>query len=576
MRAGKDRRGFRNRARFLSGVLMVAAVFLVVRMYFVQVVHGQEYRAQASAQYTQPAQEMMARNDIFFTTKDGALVAAAVMQSGWRIAIKPKDIDDTAATYAALNEATPIDRERFFASAAKKDDPYEEVAFRVGDEAAKNIRAQKLPGVLLVADEWRAYPGQGLAGQALGFVGFRGDTKTGLYGLERYWNDTLVKNDTGLYVNPFAQVFTNVAALVNPNAAAEHGSIITSIEPAVQARLESALQDIMTTYSPKIAGGIVMDPHTGAIVAMAETPGFDPNTYNLVTNPSVFSMHQVESVYELGSIMKALTMAAALDYGVVSPATTYDDTGCITRSGAKICNYDHKARGVVSMQEVLNQSLNTGATFAEERLGRSVFTQYVKNYGLGDETGIDLPGEVAGKIGNLDHGADVDFASASFGQGIAVTPIAMIRALSALGNGGVLPTPHIAVGVRYESGITRSLVPTGVQPRVISATSSEAISTMLGTVFDKALLNGELKQEHYSIAAKTGTAQIAPSGGGGYYADRWLHSFFGYFPVHDPRYIILLYAVEPHGELYASHTLAKPFAGLATFMINYYNLPPDR
>jgi cell division protein FtsI/penicillin-binding protein 2 len=270
-------------------------------------------------------------------------------------------------------------------------------------------------------------------------------------------------------------------------------------------------------------------------------------------------------------------MAAGIDVDAVSPRTTYTDKGCIKKSDATLCNFDLKGRGVVDMQEVLSQSLNTGVSFVVDKMGNERFGEYVKKFSLGEETGVDLPNEAAGNIDSLfvRGAADVDFASASFGQSIAVTPIAMIRALSALANDGKLPEPHIVKSVRYETGVVRD-VAQAQQAQVLKPETAATVTEMLVKVYDDALLEGELKQEHYSIAAKTGTAQIAQPGGGGYYKDRYLHSFFGYFPAHDPKFIVLLYALEPHGEMYASRTLARPFNDLAKFLINFYNLPPDR
>ena len=564
------------RARILSAFFILVGMLLVVRLYFVQIVHGKEYTKDATGQYTEVAPDTEARGDIYFTTKDGTLVAAAVMQSGWRIAITPKNIIDPATVYTQLNAIVPIDRQKFVASAAKTADPYEEVAFRVNDESAAQIRALKIPGVLLVHDEWRNYPAGGLAAQAVGFVGYQGDKKVGVYGLEKGWNDTLLETASGLYVNPFAEIFSNLEEVVTSDPSAHQGSIVTSIEPTVQAQLEQTLDDVMKTYTPNLAGGIIMDPHTGEIVAIGARPSFDPNTYNTVTDPAVFSNPLVEGRYELGSIMKPLTMASGIDAGAITENTTYDDTGCITRSGKKVCNFDFKARGVIPMQEILNQSLNVGATFVAETTGHTVFTSYIKKLGFGEKTGVDLPGEIPGNIAQLGEGKgpDVNYATASFGQGISVTPLEMIRALATLANNGTLPNPHVVTGIRFDNGITRTIAATS-GPQVYKPSTTAILTNMLTEVYDKALLKGAIKQDHYSIAAKTGTAQIAIPGQG-YYTDRYLHSFFGYFPAHDPRFIIFLFAVNPHGQEYASATLARPFIGIAQFMINYYDIPPDR
>jgi cell division protein FtsI/penicillin-binding protein 2 len=431
--------------------------------------------------------------------------------------------------------------------------------------------------VITVRDKWRLYPGKTLAAHAIGFVGFSGDERLGVYGLERYWNDTLSMNADGLNVNPFAEIFSNISALTTRDPHSHKGSLVTSIEPVVERELEAALEKVRAAYSPRTAGGIVMDPKTGEILAIAVTPSFDPNKYNLVEDPARFANPLIESRYELGSIMKPLTIAAAIDAGAVSPRTTYNDTGCIVKTGARLCNFDRKARGVVDMQEVLSQSLNTGVSYAADAMGHSRFADYVKKFELGEETGIDLPGEIAGNIDALfvDGAADVDFASASFGQSIAVTPIAMIRALASLANDGKLPEPHVVRAVRNPTGLENK-VEAGEGTQVLKPETAHAVTEMLIKVFDDALLEGDLKLEHHTIAAKTGTAQIAQPGGGGYYTDRWLHSFFGYFPAHDPKFIILLFAIEPRGEAYASRTLARPFLDVAKFLINYYELPPDR
>ncbi len=565
------------RVRLLSGIFIVAALLLIIRLYFVQMVHGDEYREAATGQYVEASSKSDRRGDILFTRKDGSSVAAAVMQSGYTIAIKPSDLVEPNEVYKALNEIVPIDRERFMKSAGKLEDPYEEVAFRLNEDQANAIWDKDLPGVLPVKGEWRMYPGQELAAHTIGFVGYQGDKRAGVYGLERYYEDTLKRDESSLYVNPFAEIFSNVAAAFASDPTTQEGSLVTVIEPDVQMELTRTLKGIAEEYRPKHVGAIVMDPKTGDIVALASLPDFNPNTYNIEEDASVFSNPLVGSRFEMGSTIKALTMAIGIDTDAVSAKTTYEDRGSIMRSGYRIANYDGKARGVVPMQEILSQSLNTGTTFIAERVGHEKYTEYYEALGFGEETGIDLPHEIAGDMSALTAkgSSEVDLASASFGQGIAVTPIAMIRALASLANGGVLPEPHIASAVRYPSGIERKV--TQAPPkRVFKEETADTVTRMLVKVFDEALLKGELKQEHYSIAAKTGTAQIGGQGCKGYCEGKYLHSFFGYFPAHDPRFIILMYQVEPQGVEYASQSLARPFFALAKFLINYYDIPPDR
>ena len=226
------------------------------------------------------------------------------------------------------------------------------------------------------------------------------------------------------------------------------------------------------------------------------------------------------------------------------------------------------------MQRVLGESLNVGMAFVTRRLGNDSLTRYFKAFGLGEETGIDLPGEIPGLMSNLGSPRDVEHVTASFGQGIAVTPISTIRALSALGNGGVLPNPHLVRRIDYVSGVSKTPSYSS-ENQVISNKASETITRMLVEVVDTSLLGGTVKLPHYSIAAKTGTAQI-PSPDGGYYKDRYLHSFFGYFPAYNPRFIVFLFTVYPKGAQYASHTLTYPFMDLVKFLIHYYDIAPDR
>lgn len=567
------------RSRVLAAICILFACVIIVRLYFIQIVHGAAYATQGEGQYVEQDSDQDLRGSIYFTRKDGTIVAAATMQSGWRIAINPALVTDPEHTWQSLNAITPIDHTVFITDANKKNDPYEEVAFRLTDATADQVRALSLPGVLLVRDQWRMYPGDSLASQTIGFVGYEGDTKMGEYGLEKEFQHTLALDSNGLYVNPFAEIFSNISDAVSIDPTARNGSVITTIDPSVQTQLETALQQVMTEYSPDFDGGVIMDPHTGAIYAIAGEPSFDPNSYNTVADPIDYQNRLVSGRYELGSIMKPLTMAAGIDSGAITQNTTYNDTGCITRSSARVCNYDLKARGVIPMQTILDQSLNVGASFVADTMGHATQTRYMHAYGFASTTGIDLPNEVAGDLSPLGNGTgpDVNYDTASFGQGIAISPIEMTRALAALANGGVLPNPHVVRAIQYESGLTRN-IDAGTGPRVLSTTTADTVTTMLIHVVDTSLLNGKAKQEHYSIAAKTGTAEI-PAKGGGYLpmqTGSFLHSFFGYFPARNPRFIIFLFAWKPHGQEYASATLAQPFLTLTQYLINYYNIPPDR
>lgn len=571
-----SRPAFASRVRFVALLIIALGVVLLVRLYFVQVVHGGEYRLKAESQYVKQSTNQVDRGTIFFKARNGSLISAASLASGYTIALNPKLIADPQHTLDALKKDLPaLDASSFIQKAENKDVIYNEVMRRVPEETGKTVSAEKIPGVQVLQERWRFYPGNSLAAQTIGFLGYGGGTTlTGQYGLERSYNDVLSRSQGGLYVNFFADLFTNIRSQFFSGDVIPGADLVTSIEPSTQLYLEGILKRYNDSWHPRVEGGIIMDPSTGEVVAMSSYPTFDLNNFKDV-DPSLFGNPLVQSDYEFGSTMKAISMAAGIDSGAVTPQTTYNDKGSATFNGLTISNYDHKGRGVVSMQEVLNQSLNTGVAFVVGKMGTGAFESYFQKFGLTEETGIDLPSEASPLVGFQTTHRTIEDITASFGQGIAVTPIAMTRALATLANHGVVPGPHVGLELRYGGGLKKTL---GWSPprTAISPESAETITKMLVTVVDKALKHGTAKIPEYSIAAKTGTAQIALPNSRGYYTDRYLHSFFGYFPAYNPKFIIFLYAAEPKGAQYASETWTDPFIETVHFLINYYNIPPDR
>lgn len=563
------------RIHILFFFMLLFAIILVGRLFFLQIVHGQTYQEMADSQYVTSVSNIYERGSIFFQDRRGQLVSAATLKSGYLISINPSIMENPEEAYEKIQKIIPLDKASFFAKAAKKEDPYEEIARRVAEETAFAVRDLEIPSVSIQKEKWRFYPAGKAAAHILGFVGYNGDTLSGRYGLERYYNDILARTSENLYVNFFAEVFSNITDSILKSDNSREGDLVLTIEYNVQLALEATLAQTMKDWSSDSVGGIIINPTDGRVYAMASLPNFDPNLFQKEESSAVFSNPIAENVYEMGSIIKPLTMAAALDVGAVTARTTYNDKGYVNLDGYKISNYDGKARGVVSMQEVLNQSLNTGVVFAEQAMGGEVFRSYMEAYGLDKETGIEVPNETKGLTDNLKSGREVEYATASFGQGIAMSPIATARALSTLANGGLLIEPYLVDRIDYKNGGSKKTYP-DEGTRVLKKETSEEITRMLVKVVDDALLGGTVALPHYSVAAKTGTAQIADPKQGGYYDDRYLHSFFGYFPAYNPQFLIFLYNVNPKEVRYASQTLTSPFIDITKFLINYYEVPPDR
>jgi cell division protein FtsI/penicillin-binding protein 2 len=355
----------------------------------------------------------------------------------------------------------------------------------------------------------------------------------------------------------------------------KQGDIVTTIEPTVQHTLEAELQEALGKWNADQAGGIIMNPENGEIYAMTGIPDFDLNNFGDVSSSSVYRNPLVENVFEFGSVIKPLVMAGALDAGAVTPETTYFDGGKVVVNKKEINNFDLKGRGTVNMQTVLDQSLNTGMVFVESKLGHDKFRSYMKAYGIGEKTGVDLPNETSGLIKNLESPRDIEYANAAFGQGIALTPIEAIRAFASLANGGSLVTPHLVKQIRYDDGMSKIPEYPLTRENIIKKESADTITRMLVHVFES-YDAGAHKMDHYSIATKTGTAQVAMENGKGYYTDRHMHSFFGYFPAYDPKFVVFLFLKNPKQIKYASQTLIPPFVDISKFLLNYYDVPPDR
>ena len=565
------------RVRLLSVVIVLIAVLLVARLYQIQVIKSEYYQAKAESQYVHTKSDLYSRGSILFTSRDGSTLSAAAIQSGYILAANTGQITNSIPEFCnTLSKYLDDGAEKCVQRVSTPGRTYIELAEKLSTSQSREVQELNLNGASLYKNQWRYYPGQSLAARSIGFIGFADDGTElrGKYGLERQYDDVLFEKRQVMSVNFFAELFSNLGQLVYRKETESTGDVVTSLEPSVSRMLDSILLETNKEFDSKLTGAIIMRPDNGQIVAMNAVPGFDLNDRKGATIDQ-FQNPLVENVYEFGSTIKALTVAAGLDSGAITARSTYYDAGFLVLNGFTIRNYDGRGRGTVPVQEILNQSLNTGVSWIVSEMGKENFRDYFLDFKLGRETGIDLPNEAFGLVDNLHAAGDVQYATASFGQGIAMTPIAATRALAALGNGGKLVTPHLATRIEYDSGTTKEIMyPEG--RRVLKEETSEEISRILSVVVDDALQGGTAALPHHSIAAKTGTAQIADPENGGYYEDKFLHSFFGYFPAYDPEFIIFMYTVEPQGVKYASETLTAPFMEITKFLINYYSIPPDR
>ncbi len=541
------------RLAVIAAAVGIAYAALLFHLYELQLVEGGTYLARAESQYLASGILSPTRGAIYFIDKNGNRVPAAANKDFPLVYAVPKAIEDPEETAHALapllNESSTV----LVAQISKKDDAYELLVRKADPGLADKIQNLNIKGIYVDNAPERFYPFGSLASQLLGYVGpdSRNNGVTGHYGIEEYDNAEL----SGI---PGGAKGADIVA-------AEPGSDITlTIDPTIQTEAEQVLDKLVTDYKGDSGSVIVEDPHTGKILAMGSTPDFDPNNYAQAPFSS-FTNPNVQALYEPGSVFKVLTMAAGIDAGKLTPDTTYVDKGTVTLNGWTISNYDYKTHGpygLATMTNVIEHSINTGAVFAEQKIGRDIFLSYLKKFALDEKTGVALPGEVAGDLRALNPKArDIAFATAAYGQGVAITPIELITAVGAIANGGVMMRPYVDA----------SLSPQVIR-RVVSEDTAKKVTAMMISAVDKAKV---ASVDGYAMAGKTGSAFIPDFVHGGY-TDKLIDTYVGFGPASNPRFIVFIKITNPDNGALAALSVVPAFQHLAQFIVNYYAIPPDR
>lgn len=536
----------------LLSIAFVAGYFaLIFNLYNVQLNKGQYYLVRAESQYAASSLLNAERGVIYFTDKNGNLLPGVTNKDFPQIYAVPKAIDDPEEVSHQLAPILNEPQPDILKKLSKTDDKYELLLKKAGLEVASKIESAELKGVYVESVPERFYPFGRLAAQVLGFVApnSKDAGESGRYGVEEYYNDNLSGVPGEVKENK----------LVLPQAG---NPLRLTIDPTIQTEGERILTNLVTTYKAKSGSVIVEDPRTGKILAMGSFPSFDPNNYS--ESPLAnFLNPATQQIYEPGSVFKVLTMAAGIDAGKITPHTQYTDTGELVLNGRTVRNWDLKAHGRVDMTYVIEHSLNTGAAFAARTMGLDVFRKYMQAFGLGDKTGVDLRGELAGDLRRLNPGAKgIALATASFGQGVAVTPLGMLNAVAAIANGGKLMRPYV-----------NAEAPPEVIREVISPETAKEVTQMMVSAVDGAEV---ARISGYAVAGKTGTAQVPDLKNGGYLDGAVNNTYIGFAPATSPRFIILIKINEPEGAPLAGLTVVPAFRDLAQFILNYYNVPPDR
>jgi len=578
MRRAKQKEFFSDpssrRVSFLSFFIIAIFLMIVFRLYFLQIISADSFKALAGNQHSAFQKLFPTRGEIYLQDKDGFFPAAVNKESRLLYAV-PRDIEDPEAVADFLESELGIKKEDIIDKLYKKNDVYEVIKHRLSEEEIAKVKARDIKGLELLPELYRYYPGVELASNVLGFVGWKGDSLIGRYGLEAYFEKELKGEEGNIFQERDAAGRWITTGVRNIKEAQDGEVLILTIDHIVQFEIERVLKGAVKKFEAEAGSIVVMDPNNGKILALASYPNFNPNEYSKVEDIAAFRNLSVSSPYESGSVFKTFTIAAALDSGKITPETTYTDTGSVYEAGYRIQNSDYKSYGLQTMTQVLEKSLNTGVIFVEKLLGNKNFSDYIKRFGFGELTGIETIGENAGDIRNLNNlKSDIQFFTASFGQGITVTPIQLAAAYSAIANGGTLMKPQIIDQVIKSDGVIEEVSSKDVR-RVISAKASREALEMLVSVVD----NGHGKRAGvpgYFVGGKTGTAQVASTQEKGYEEGKSIGSFAGIAPADNPRFVVVIRIDDPKSVEWAESSAAPACGEIMKFLLEYYNIEPAR
>jgi len=549
---------------FIFGALYL---FLISCLYNLQIQKSAYYLSKVEAQEEASGILQAPRGDIYFTDKNNTFVPAAFDKDFPMIYASPKDVqngivksgESIESIAEKLSPVVDIAANQLQKKLSKPNDTYELLINKASSEQINEIKKLNFKGIYIDSHLLRFYQFNDIASHLLGFVDSSENVETGRYGVELYFNDLLSGKDGKLEngkVVPY-----------------QPGDDLTlTIDHKIQTEAERIVKKLVDDYQAEAGSVIVQEPQTGKILAMGSFPNFDPNNYSK-SNIANFLNPVVQAVYEPGSVFKLITMAAGIDSGKITPDTTYTDTGSFTANNMTITNWDyssHGAYGRATMTNVIEHSINTGAVFAERQTGPDIFYNYLVKFGFSQLTNITLPGEVKGNINNLKKGKDIDFATAAYGQGVAVTPIELISAISAIANGGTLMKPIILADDKPQ-----------VVKRVISPATAKAVTQMMVSAVEKNVIAAI---PNYSIAGKTGTAFVPDFGAKGY-TDQVINTYVGFpasaeasagRPVSSPKFVVLIKLDKPFGSPLAGQSVVPAFHDLTQYLLNYYNIAPDK
>jgi cell division protein FtsI/penicillin-binding protein 2 len=546
-----------RRIGLLFACFLLLLVIAIGRAAWVQGVQGGGLSADAQSQQTQTVTIPGRRGRIL--DRNGRELA--VSEDAADVIATPYQVKDPARAARRLAPLLNVSEQEILRSLADRSSGFAYLARQVGLPVADKVRKLKLDGIATLPSSRRVYPEGKLAAPLIGTVGIEGQ---GLTGLEASDDDLLggANGERQVVLDGLGNEIERDTV-----SGAEQGEDLRlTIDAGIQARTEEVLAGVAQTYQPKRATAIVMDPRNAKILAMADWPSFDPSDPASASPEALRSM-ATGFTYEPGSTFKAFTVAGALSEGLVTPSTVFYLPIEIQVADRSISDAEDRGAESLTVAQILAQSSNVGAVKVGLELGDERFYEWVRRFGFGDPTGVAFPGEERGIVPTLSEFSGSTIGNLPIGQGLSVTPIQMTTAYAAIANGGILRPPRLVL----EEGDTPVPSPRG--HRVISKQTAAQVTQMLEGVLAPGGTASEVSVPGYTLAGKTGTAEVAVDGG---YSDwKYVASFVGFAPAHDPRLLVTVVVDQPQGSYYGGVVAAPAFGEIAKFALPYLEIPPD-